>query len=344
MITMTTAKYLNPDLYDLLLKRFGVVKVTNQGQRRIITTIPNPICNRPPISVNSGGEHYYVNCPYCNDSRQRLAISYMWDTQDEKGRKRGTGLIHCFNEDCDTSSFELELRLYNKDDIPVIRNKPINSEKQTGLLTEVTLPGKCVPLKDLYDQHPARVYLKGRNFDPLELGAKWGLQFCTSHPNPMIDNRIIIPIYWQKKLVGWQARAIGKSSVKYFTMPGLAKSSMLFNGDVAFTKKFGVIVEGVFDAFRVGDHAVALLGKTTSHIQRTYIQSAWCNGAVCVLLDADAQADIDKAVQLLRPSSFKGGIFSVRLPDGKDPGSTDHETLWQLITSAARSNKVDLFR
>jgi DNA primase len=104
----------------------------------------------------------------------------------------------------------------------------------------------------------------------------------------------------------------------------------------------GVVVEGVFDAFRVGPRAVALLGSSLSFQQQQMLQNWWGKGAVCLLLDPDAIEDMDRMLQLLGKKQYRWGAFKVELPDGKDPDDFSREDLWSLISTRARAEEVNL--
>jgi DNA primase len=160
----------------------------------------------------------------------------------------------------------------------------------------------------------------------------------------MVRGRIVIPIYWNEQLVGWQARSLdpNEKTMKYATMPGFSKSKMLFNGDRAKKHKFGVVVEGVFDAFRVGDRAVALLGKSLSHTQQQLVLSWWGSGSLCVMLDPDAIEDAERITTLLNPNAYRMGVFSLTLPEDTDPADMDREVLERMIADHARSRGIPL--
>jgi len=338
---------LNDRLYASLVKKFGAVKVSNAGRRRIERQIPDPIHAGRFISQKSDpGEHYRVCCPKCGDRRYRLYISYLWNTKDSAGKTVGRSLIHCFNcpANTDYSDFSLILSPYIKYMPTIVRKASDAIADDTKPLKEVSMPGKCVSLLDLPNNHPAIRYLiEERKFDPQELHEEWGVQYCVEHKHPFIRDRLVIPVKWEGKLVGWQTRAIGKDQpVKYFTMPGLAKSALLFNGDKAKQFPFGVVVEGVFDAFRVGPRAVALLGKSMSYKQQQYVQGWWGRGAVCLMLDPDAIEDMEYMLRLLGKRAYRWGSFAVTLPAGKDPDEFAREEVWGLITARARAEGVPL--
>ena len=159
----------------------------------------------------------------------------------------------------------------------------------------------------------------------------------------MVQDRLVIPVFKDNVMVGWQTRAIvegGKN--KYYTMPGFPKSRMIFNQDRARQFRFGVVVEGVFDAFRVGPRAVALFGKSMSQTQRELAVSFWGQGALCIMLDADAVEDMERLSKVMDPMRFRDGSFIVVTPQGHDPGSMERNALWRLITEHARNRGVQL--
>ncbi len=347
---------LNPALFYSLRTRFGSVKIANQGiqHQSIITADSN---GRPRNQVLEPGEHYRVCCPYCSDTRFRLYIGYTWNTIDQMTKRRtGRFLAHCFNEECDMSNLDNELRVYMQYNT-VIPKTDVALTPIRELFPEVKLPGECQPLSTLGNGHAAIEYILKRDFDPGELDREWGLQYCVHAERDeegfipgtrvyanLVKGRIIIPITWQHKLVGWQARSLNpdEKHIKYYTMPGLNKNYMLFNGDRARLSRFGVVVEGAFDAFRVGPRAVALLGSSMSAHQRALISAFWSTGAMILLLDPDAVEDMDNMAMQFLPGTFRWGSFSIALPDNNDPADMNREALWSLIVSFAHSRKVPL--
>lgn len=365
MTTMTTFQPLNPGLFKALQARFGTVKLANEGQRiqfskaRVLS-----MNNRVVETIISQGEQYRVCCPYCADTRYRLYVSYLWNTPGEDGRKIGKFKLFCHNENCPMENFEEELKLYMLDSR--VTAPQAGEFKTLTPLAPVALPGACVSLRDLDLKHPAIEYVRQRKFDPLELADKWGVCYCLSAAEDergfipgtniyarLVVNRLVVPIRWEEKLVGWQARSIATDSrgqIKYYTMPGLSKTSLLFNGDRARKFKFGVIVEGVFDAFRVGERAVALLGKTISLVQIQLLYAYWGSGGCCLMLDEDAKypakpgqiSSVDRNTQLINASGFAKGFFNVSPPVGEDPGSMTFDDIWSLVSSYARTRGFEI--
>jgi hypothetical protein len=337
---------LNQQLFSALSRRFnGKVKVANQGQALTVANVDDPFAvgreRKTKQQIAQHGEQYRVCCPYCGDKRYRLYISYRWNTVDEQGKPFGKWLIHCFNENCqELSRFEDELRMYASGGVRLGESIIIESPETYQSFNEAPLPGTCVPIVDLDASHPAVKYIEARKFSVEELWNVWQVQFCISAPPPhgLASNRIVVPAFWQGKQVGWQARAITEGSTpKYFTMPGLPKGRMLFNGDRAKTYPVGVVVEGVFDAFRVGPCAVALLGKSMSCMQQGHCLEAWNGKTIIIVLDDDAQKDMQQIASNIRASSFNGLVNCVTLPKGEDPATMTREGLWELIYESVRS-------
>lgn len=99
-------------------------------------------------------------------------------------------------------------------------------------------------------------------------------------PKSMKD-RVIIPIKWQGRLIGYVARAVKEMSPKYFAQ---VQPGTLFNIDNQYwSKKFVILVEGIFDAIQID--AVAILGSEISHKQKLQIDAL--NKKVIVVPDRD---------------------------------------------------------
>jgi Toprim-like len=94
-------------------------------------------------------------------------------------------------------------------------------------------------------------------------------------------NRLIIPYFYQKQLVGWTARAINDSKPKYLSeqQPGY-----VFNLDnQTYNRKYVIVCEGPFDAISID--GVAILGSEISEAQYTLIKQL--QKEVIVLADRD---------------------------------------------------------
>src|SRR3990167_1793873 len=80
-----------------------------------------------------------------------------------------------------------------------------------------------------------------------------------------LHGSVVFPVYMDGELRFWQARRFMFSSgYKYMSCPGVEKRTVLYGYDGLTRVGEAVIVEGIFDALKVGRGAVALLGKTIS--------------------------------------------------------------------------------
>ena len=132
----------------------------------------------------------------------------------------------------------------------------------------------------------AMAYLEARNLSRLTIAA-YGIGYCTRGPQAF---RVVIPVIEDGALVTWQARDwTGTYRSKYMTPKG-ARPDAMFNYDRARGTGVLVLVEGIFDALRLPEYAIALLGKGWNDAKRAKILRAKPN-TVYVMLDADAKQD-----------------------------------------------------
>jgi len=349
---------LNKQLYVSLRARFGKVKIANEGQRMLVKEVLDAKTGKKKEIPEDSGEYYRVNCPYCSDTRQRLWINHRWNTKTADGRKWGWWLAVCYNEGCNLHNLSDELELYLVDR-PTIQRAHKEAFQKTVRFKEVALPGHCVPLSSLPAGHAARGYVTKRRFCPYELTDLWGVHYCLDAPDDgsrdafipgtnwharLVRERLIIPVYRLGKLVGWQARTLKEGDkIKYYTMPGMKKQHLIYNGDRARTFDFGVVVEGVTDVWRVGLRGGGTLGKDISYQQRQLIMQYWGNGSLCLMLDPDALADMDRVNKMINlRTGFKWGAFALKLPGNQDPADFSNEQLWEMISAYARSRNIQL--
>lgn len=344
---------INPGLYQALKNRFGDVLVSNEGQQMIMQSRrswkdPSKI---DEVTVDFG-EYYRVDCPYCGDARGRLYVNHCWNTK-RNGRTFGKNLITCYNEKCDMSKFEFELMPYMKDFMSTPVSQSADEYAASLELKAVELPGKCTPLAAFGREHIAIDYLTRRGFDPYELSATWGLHYCESAPSDnqghipgttifarLVRERIIIPAFWQGKMVGWQARACNDfSEPKYYTMPDFKKRLQLFNGNRAEHYPMVVVTEGFMKCARVGVMSVALLGKSMSSHQAFLIASMWPDKPVCLLMDPNAVDDAAKMMGLLE-ANVRKNVFMCVPPE--DPDKMDRAVLWECIRTSAKTFNIEL--
>ena len=157
-------------------------------------------------------------------------------------------------------------------------------------------------------------------------------------------DRIIIPITMNGELRGWTARLIGtpadKSISKYYHMPGLKKSELLYNFDRARQSPYVVVCEGPSDVWAWAPNPSPSLASIPRRPSASLLATHWGTGAIVVLLDGDAENEARELCHAL--GSLVQRNVLVPLPAGKDPGDHTKAELDQRIQSVAREQGVDL--
>lgn len=351
---------LNQQLYELLNNEFNPdrrspPKIYHPGERMVCTTIINPVNNREELSIAAAGEEYAVNCPFCGDTKRRLVINHRWGFDDPK-TGRNLHLCHCFNETLCMSKAEnryaLYKRLYDFKNVNQRRTNytpGIREGVEPEAIGPARLPGTCYPLTECALNSRALVFLRGRAYDPVILSNNFGLQVCAEAEDLFhtAQGRIIIPIYMDGVLVGWQGREpVDKKKweyqPKYYNFPGMRKSAMLYNMDNARRFKCAVLCEGPLDVWRVGEQGIAVFGNKPSPQQATLITKHWSDSLLIIAFDGDEAGKIGTAAALEMFKDRIANVVPVTLADGKSPGNYTREVFWDLVEGACAKQGIDL--
>lgn len=184
-------------------------------------------------------------------------------------------------------------------------------------------PSHVIPLTEGHKK-----YLINRNFDPDELLTVWGM--VSTGPAAMLDkvnygNRILVPINWNGKPVSFQTRIprdVSKDFVKYLACLQnreiIEHKEILFGNQSKWTDT-AIVVEGIFDAFRIGEkYGVATFGTSYKPTQVRVLARNFKR--VAIVYDSELIAQ-NKAKELVSELQFRGiDAFNIELTEG-DPGS-----------------------
>lgn len=357
-----TAHVLNPVLYERLVQKFGSVIIAKQGSAMFGGGYSYET-GQPRYKPLDAGEYYRVCCPFCPqkkavDTRHRLWINHRWgvglDPEDANydPNDKFWWMAHCYNEHCmEDPANRKELRNWIFGGIGRERHgeaiKIREGIKEPVALGVVDYPGQCQRIDELSPSHMAYQYILGRGMDPQVLGPKYDLSYCHFCQQwPAATNKLIIPIYMNRTMVGWQARppfdadwkALGHG--KYYNLPGINKRLMLYGYDQAKVASFCTVVEGVTDVWALGDGAVSLLGKDMSPQQAILITENW--KAVILALDPDAADRAQRIYNMLNVGPLQGKVMQLRMPDGLDPASIDNDYFWDLVFTQASQMNLEL--
>lgn len=166
----------------------------------------------------------------------------------------------------------------------------------------------------------ARQYLISRNFDPDYLAAEWDL--LSTGTIGYYKFAILAPIYMYKKLVSFQCRDITGTWPKPYRGCKIEESVMnlkhtLYGFDKAVAGKRGIVVEGIFDGYRLGPGALPTYGIDFTMQQVLLLARNFDD--IFILYDPEdqAQQQADKLYWLLRGYDKNAEILEW---PGSDPG------------------------
>lgn len=262
------------------------------------------------IPYRKHGEHHHVtsqfvgvDCPWCSPSsgKYKLGISeYLTCTCWTCGRQNIRSVLT-------TASG----RSYHE--IAELLNKVERRERK-----EVALRGKLVipsGVGELLRQH--RNYLKKRTIDPEYATKVWGIKGIGIAPR--LPWRLWLPIILHNKTLSWTTRSLSEQAKRKYVSASPDEESyphkkLLYGEDLC---RFSiVIVEGPFDALRIGPGAVCTFGTSVTHAQILRI-SRYPIRVVCFDNESAAQRAAEKICGAL--AVFPGKTTRIVL-DAKDPG------------------------
>lgn len=349
-------KALNRALFRRCKATFKHVRVKNPGEKQTRRISTDLITGKPKPVITHPGEYYSVCCPFCNDTRYRCYINHRYGTDDEFGRPQ-TGLAFCFNAGCPLASkmphaYQELAEMLCGQKLVSLRKAEIAEGREVDVdQIRMNWPGKVTRVDLLPPEHEANVYLASRGFDPDKIGKFWNVHWCSESPRFICQERLIIPIYHNKKMVGWQARAAydidWKSShlPKYYTAPGTPRRQILYNLGNAVKYRTGIVVEGVTDVWKLGPQAVCTLGASFTQPQQSLFRKNFKNWGGLLLYDPDMKEKLAGTIASIVSSlheQLNSGFCAVYLPDGTDPGSLARDFLRPYITQQAAEQGVNV--
>lgn len=191
------------------------------------------------------------------------------------------------------------------------------------------LPPSTAPMNDRHKR-----YLTKRKFDPEVIEKIWNVQ--GTGPISLMDgisfsHRLVIPIYWENRIVSFQTRDItDKHFLRYITCPEqreIIKHKHIFYQAIPTKDSDAcVCVEGVTDAWRFGYGAIATFGIKYTKYQVREISKRFKK--VFVVFDDDPQA-IKQSEKLTAELILRGvDAYSIKIQgDPGDMAQTDADAL-----------------
>ena len=210
---------------------------------------------------------YNFRCPICGDSQRykNKARGYIYSVKNNTNFK-----CHNCGASMSLNNFlkKLDTTLHKKYSIEKFKEghtgKNFVTEEPEFVFEKPKFQAKLdLPLCS--EVETAKKYLEGRGIDPskfyfAEKFKTFANTFqevfsSTSHE----ESRVIIPLFYNQNLIGFQGRAIGPNRVKYITVMLDDNAPKIYGFDT-ITKELPVyVVEGPFDSTFI-DNSVALCG------------------------------------------------------------------------------------
>jgi hypothetical protein len=265
----------------------------------------------------------HTECPLC-EGNPGLHLGFNFDGNNFVCWRCGShskmeviqALLSCSKQE----AFEI-LRKYEKFYVPT-QEKKININKKP-----FKLPSESEPLQSAH-----RKYLLNRGFNPHSIEDKWKVlgTGIYSRLGPLdFSRRIVIPIFWENKMVSFQARDITeKHPLRYIACPEereLINLKTIVYRHPETVSDTGICVEGVTDVWKVGKEAFAVFGIKYTQTQVKCIRKLYKK--VVIFFDSDPQAQIQAKLLAAELSFFGVKTEIVIPPEGSDPGSMDEKSL-----------------
>lgn len=326
-----------------ILKLFEYLGVTDYKTRKedyyIRCLNPNHKDTNPSLSINHGRYKGFFNCWSCEFSGKTFAqlISRVKGTSEEESLKilakiAGVG-------DSFTENEVLDNILKNRR-----RLRAVVSKKQSlPEIIEIDLPRACISALD----HPAAEWYN----IPREFIEKFDVKFCE---RGYYQNRLIFPIYFEKKLVSFLARWYGneKRDDKAIYPENAPTGRIIFNYDNTNVSDV-VLVEGIKDCIRVldaGYECIASLGNKITEEQVELITKKYKK--LIVLPDRNSKKivennpETDPGMLLVKKCisflSHKVDVFVGFVPDSKDPGDSTVDEIKRAVKNSRKYTDFDL--
>lgn len=212
---------------------------------------------------------------------------------------------------------------------------------------------------------------------------KWGIVYCcdpASKYEEKYRDRLIVPIYYEGKLVTFAARDMSGKSEKWNAIKkeikekkydndtiaelvqkyahkkvlypyGAPTSYIFFNWDEAIkNRKYVIIVEGVFDAMKLieyGFNAIALLSCHINDYRLNLLIEHF--DIIYIMLDNDLKKEGDDknpgqdAAIKIQERLADTEAYNVVLPPGRDPDECTKDEIYEHLKSSMEETKKSIY-
>jgi len=257
-----------------------------------------------------------VQCPFCHDPSNHMGINlesgkyHCWVCGAKGGAAKIVAALTGLSYGLAQSAVEehTDLQPNTTQELTHTNAKSINMSKLS-----IRLPP------------PHQKYLVCRGFSPRKISAEYGIR--AGGIAGFFSYRIVVPIYFGGALVNLVGRDITGLQIRYKALPNskaIMDLKQCLYGIDDFRGKSAIIVEGIFDKWRMGREALATLGTEVTSAQIALLHKLNLE-RIFVLLDMGAES---RALDLAnRVSSFVPHVEILRIR-AKDPAClTDKQAI-----------------
>lgn len=283
---------------------------------------------------NVGKEWIGLKCPNCGD-----------DPDFHLGVHKEHGTFNCWR--CGiTGNFVQLVKLLEdvstSEALSIAREYALIERKNNSYVRrrKLKLPDYCFPFWSLNGNpigRKALKYLEKRRFSFSDVK---DFYYCVGGK---FAGRIIIPIYRNGELVNYIGRSFDGREPRYLNCPNseaiVPLSQLIYKVNI-INNEFLVIVEGVFDALRIGINSIAVFGKkpALSKHQLDEIKKI-SPKRIFIFYDEDAVLESSQLAEFLLLYLPNTKIYKV-IPDaGKDPADMDRKTILKNIYGVLQNGR-----
>lgn len=257
-----------------------------------------------------------IDCPYCGRDSHKWHMGYSIDGNFVNCWRCGSHRLTNTLMELTGLSYEQSKCLLSSLDRP-------RFEKKQKTLGKLVIPKGVGALHSVH-----KCYLKDRGFNWREIEKIWKI-FGISISSKL-SWRIFIPIHHRGEIVSWTTRSVSHNQMitRYISaaenQEAIPRKELLYGED--FARHAIIVVEGVFDVWRIGPGAVATFGSGYS-IQQLERIAKYPIRAICFDNEIEAQKRARKLSDDL--SVFDGETFNVIL-DMKDAAEESNDNIKRL--------------
>lgn len=219
--------------------------------------------------VKKSNRVYNCRCPFCGDSQRNKtkARGYFYQVKANTNYK-------CHNCSINTSLAkflkQFDVSLYSQYCLDKYRSKHFEIKKEEEIIPKVEQPifRERLDLPKASEDRIANQYLINRRLDPNQFYYAEKFKEFVNQLKPesfsekalkMDEPRIIIPLYFNKKLIGIQGRSIFPNAIKYITIMFSEDAPKVYGYDTINRSTGVYVLEGPFDSSFI-PNSIAMCG------------------------------------------------------------------------------------